>query len=361
MPLESKEGYQSKAYQRTAEIKSQLLHGLDINDRYNKEVDFVIRSAEVEFGDNDKILDFACGAGEHAKRLSERLGVEVDARDYSEELINIAQSRLETDELRSGVKDRISFAMGNMMDAKSSIKEGSHYKMITILGSSFQYLGSKASHEKALRDFFDILDPGGKMVIQFYNPIGETDPEEMTRRCEMFGGKISYPNDQPAGKLLKFFRKWKPGKYATANDIMRVLTDEKQGDGFYEYRAAPKLKEDELRGLKEIVDDQGKLLSYNDTDGNVVFRAHYRNGQLHQFTDQDGIMRVAMGRAYFDKEKNEENLGVAQFNLLLREDAYNKALKAMIEKAGFQNVRLEKEALSTDGKVMQYVVVAEKV
>ena len=32
----------------------------------------------------------------------------------------------------------------------------------------------------------------------------------------------------------------------------------------------------------------------------------------------------------------------------------------MIEKAGFQNVRLEKEALSTDGKVMQYVVVAEK-
>ncbi len=327
MVSESPETGYGRKYQRTAEIESRLSHGLDISERYQKETDFVIRSANLEFDEGDKVLDLASGVGGHSRLLAEKLSVSVDARDYEEDLVAAGQREL--DNVSEAVRDRVNIAWGDMGNALESVPGGTRYKMITILGSSFMYLGTKEAHQKALNDYYHLLEPGGKLVLQFRERKGQADLEAQQRlRQEL---NVDGFLQEATGRHNEF------GEFAEQGEKVYVMKDTRRGDGFYFYHVPV------------------------EADSNTIWKdARPEEGLPEGWYDDDDVAHSAFGRAYFDENGLEEDVGPAHVNDYMTENGYNKALKAMIEKAGFQNVHLDREPLSPDESWWQFAVVAEK-
>lgn len=301
LSIRGKETGYGEGYQRTAEIESRFSHGLDISDRYDKEVDFVLKSADLNFQPADKVLDLASGVGEHAVRMAKKLGVHVDAREYEEAPVLAGRKKL--DEIASEVRDRVTLAQGDMSQVKKAVPDGASYKMVTILGNSFMYLPTKEAHQQALKDYSDVLEPGGKLVIQFRETTGTGDPMKAKELHEGlhvsgFGQKADGPN----GKF---------GIHAKPEENVYVMKDDEKGDGFYFYNA-------------DVENKTGLKFKQNRSDG-------LKNG----WYDSDDVAHSAFGRAYFDANGNEQNLGVAQIIDYISRNGYQKALKSMLEKAGF--------------------------
>ncbi len=325
---ESPETGYGRKYQRTAEIESQFSHGLDIKERYEKEAGFVIRSAGLKFNEGDKVLDLASGVGGHSRLLAEKLGVHVDARDYEKDLVEAG--RRELDNVSETVRDRVNIAVGDMGKVVEAVPEGSQYKMITILGSSFMYLGTKEAHQKALEDYYDLLEPGGKLILQFRERKGQADAGQQQAMHERL--KVSGYSQKAVGEHGKF------GEFAKPREDVYVLKDDKKGDGFYFYDV-PVENTEGLTFYEGIGPEQGLPGGWYDSDN---------------------VRHSAFGRAYFDEHGVEEDVGPAQINDYMTENGYNKALKAMLEEAGFRNVHLDRDPLSPDGSWWQFAVVAEK-
>lgn len=327
MVSETPETGYGRRYQRTAEIESRYAHGMDLRERYEKEVDFVMRCADMEFDKDDKVLDLACGIGGHSRLMVERLGVHVDARDFEQDAIDVGRRELE--KVTESVRERLDLAVGDMGNILEKVQEGSRYKMITILGSSFMYLGTKEVHQKALNDYFDLLEPGGKLIFQFRQRKGDFDlkkQEEWQRKLKVKGFLT-----KASGKHGQF------GEFARLDEEVHVLQDEDKGDGFYFYDVA-------------VANTEG--LNYKE--------ARPEQRLAKGCYDSDDVCHSAFGRAYFDENGVEEKIGQVQIIDYMSENGYHKALKAMLEKAGFQNVHLEMEPLAPDNSFWQFAVVAEK-
>ncbi|MBI2453177.1 class I SAM-dependent methyltransferase [Candidatus Peregrinibacteria bacterium] len=326
--MESAEQYQSPRYQRTAEIESRVSHGMDIEERYEKEVDFILRATQINFQKNDRILDLACGAGGHSRCLAQKTGVEIDARDLSEALIQKAKDKT-VEEVSESVRDRIHFAVGDMGNIEGSITQEKTYKMITILGSSFMYLGTKENHQKALRDYFGRLERGGKLCLQFREKRGETNQAVQKEWQKRLG--VTVYSQKATGKKGQF------GEFAEADEDVHVLKDTTNGDGFYFYSVP-------MENTKDL-----------------MYKTARPEEKLREgWYDRDGVRQSGFGRAYFDTSGTEEDLGRTYIKDYMSVNGYNKALKRMLEEAGFINVRLESEPLSEDGSVLQFAVIAEK-
>lgn len=310
--LKTAEQYESPRYQRTAEIESRAFHGLTYEDRAKREADFMLRSAGIEIKQEDRILDLASGIAEHAHIMRMRTGADVDAREISQTLVSQAKSKEEIRQQTGAVRGKLDIALGDMGHILNSIPEGMKYKLITIGGSSFMYLPTEADHEKALADYFELLEPGGKIVIQYRERVQPPNENQRTEWCRKLGVQIE--TKKAEGTMGNF------GKYAKPDETVMILTDTEIGDGFYFYK----------------VDIPPALRS----EGNVL--------------------RQSFGRAYINPDGTEEDMGVAHIIDLNSKEGYEKGLKPMLERVGFKNIHLGEEALSPDGSYHMFAVVAGK-
>ena len=104
---------------------------------------------------SSKLLDLACGKGRHSKTLNE-LGYDVLGVDLSENSINEA-IRLSNDTLSFRVHDMREVLVGTKFDA------------IFNLFTSFGYFDSNKENERMCASIAQMLEPNGKLIIDFMN------------------------------------------------------------------------------------------------------------------------------------------------------------------------------------------------
>ena len=141
----------------------------------------IINRCNLNLGPGKRVLDLAVGEGDTSRYLA-ATGATVEATDYEQDLVD-AGVRRDT-ELRhsqapegvvSAIRSKIHQNLGQMTYSRAdygNVKEflpspeNNQYDAITVLSRSFIYLGERANYEKSLKDFYDLLKPGGKVVIQ---------------------------------------------------------------------------------------------------------------------------------------------------------------------------------------------------
>ncbi|MBU1993041.1 class I SAM-dependent methyltransferase [Patescibacteria group bacterium] len=302
MRAESNDHYNNTWYQRTAEIESLVLHGLPIKERYEREVNFVLKKGNLNLRPGDKVLDVASGIGEHARLISRRTGADVTATDLSENLINQAK---DIDSLQQQTRKDAYHIVGNVnyeVRDMGDLETKKQYKAITCMGTSFMYLGTHEAHCKALSDWHKLLVPGGKLAIQWRNDMRSVAGDFKVDANLSKRTKVSY------------------------NPGLDLLRDEDRGDGFY--------------------------FKYGDQEST----------QLQPYSDLGKIRKNVFNRIYIDEQGEEHDLGKVQAMDYMKKDAFP-ILKRMLEEAGFKNIKLvpnEKgDPLSPDGNVRMFAVTAE--
>lgn len=109
-----------------------------------------------EIGNEDKILDLACGKGRHSIYLNQK-GFDVEGIDLSEENIKYA-SQYENERLKFEVKD--------MRD----IYKPNTFNYIFNLFTSFGYFDSKEANLNVIDTAITSLKQNGILLIDFLNP-----------------------------------------------------------------------------------------------------------------------------------------------------------------------------------------------
>jgi SAM-dependent methyltransferase len=235
--VEAKETGYGDYYQRSVEIEAQALFGMKADDFYRRQVGLVLdeipdsisggpklnssktldpntvltrgfsqptkfkdlaRQAKIKvldkcdlgLGKEKRVLDIAVGEGDTSRYLAST-GAKVEARDLSKTLIDTAQerdSKLRTPSAAEATQQAIraqvltqigevNYGIGDMGDIKSSLPENQdgQFDTVSVLSRSFIYLLDPEKYQKALKDYNDLLTPGGKLVIQAREHIKKGD------------------------------------------------------------------------------------------------------------------------------------------------------------------------------------------
>jgi SAM-dependent methyltransferase len=155
----------------------------------------LIDSCNLNLGPGKRVLDIASGQGATSRYFAST-GAEVVSRDYSEDLAKEAAEKHEkvfgeVEGVREGVRSQVAkqqvgevhYGIGDMGNIKASLSETDpkSFDAITVMSRSFMYLLTKKDYQKAVKDYFDLLAPGGKLVLQWRERMKETMPwaEEM--------------------------------------------------------------------------------------------------------------------------------------------------------------------------------------
>ncbi len=109
-----------------------------------------------------RLLDVACGTGEHARLLSERHGFQVDGIDLQPEMVRLAAAKVPAGDFRAA--DMIDFDLGRSYDA------------VLCLFSSIGYVRTLANVERTLASFRRHLAPGGVIVVEPWFAPGVLEP-----------------------------------------------------------------------------------------------------------------------------------------------------------------------------------------
>ncbi|MBT4917330.1 class I SAM-dependent methyltransferase [Candidatus Peregrinibacteria bacterium] len=131
----------------------------------------LVGSCDLDLGPGKRVLDIASGEGDSSRYLS-TTGADVVSRDLSGSLVKKA---IERDlEIRNGVREGIgaslgdvTYNIGDMGDIGRSFDDDSEkFDVVSCMGRSFIYLLTRENYESALCEYFDLLNPGGKIVLQ---------------------------------------------------------------------------------------------------------------------------------------------------------------------------------------------------
>lgn len=263
---DSAEQYNSPYYQRTVGIESRFDYGCTAGERYEAETDFALGCAGVSFQEGDRILDLACGIGAHADLLREKTGCDVDAFDREPNPIEAAKSREEVAQAREGVRQAISFRVGDMADISQKIEGDRRYKLITILGDSFIYLPNEDAIKNAFQQYVDLLEPGGKLVLQFRGRGANYQENSAEKDAMRVKAGVVQRDDYVAKETYGDVSAGESVRYGLMQDIS-------QQDGVFYYMDAPKEQSSLPEGVRP---------------------------------------RYAFGRVYVDQEGVEHNLGTAE-------------------------------------------------
>jgi SAM-dependent methyltransferase len=106
-----------------------------------------------------KIIDLACGTGQHIIELS-KLGYNIDGSDPSEEMIKIAKQKNKENNLD------IEYFNESFQTSEKIKKK---YDVILSLFSSINYLTEYEDISKSLKNFKALLNEGGIFIFDFWN------------------------------------------------------------------------------------------------------------------------------------------------------------------------------------------------
>lgn len=122
-----------------------------------------------------RLLDVACGTGEHAHRLASQHGFEVDGLDLDPNLLRIA---------------RLKHPSGHFFEADMSAFElHSRYDAVLCLFSSIGYLVTLERVVSALVCFRRHLAPDGVVVVEPWFPPGRLDPDRTFHMTGTYNGR----------------------------------------------------------------------------------------------------------------------------------------------------------------------------
>jgi SAM-dependent methyltransferase len=100
-----------------------------------------------------RVLDVPCGQGRHAHLLAEA-GYDVDALDYSEDLLAIARKR--------GTGRRLRYTRGDMR--KLPARWTGRFDAVANLFTSFGFFLEPSDDRRVIAEFARVLQPGGVLV-----------------------------------------------------------------------------------------------------------------------------------------------------------------------------------------------------
>jgi len=143
----------------------------DIEQCDDELVAFIVEVLDLRPG--DRVLDLGCGSGVHALRLAQR-GIQVVGLDIAPSLVEYA-TRLAQEAGVSGA----TFVVGDMRDPLPALAPlGSpHFKAVTILSTSFGFLG-EAGDCATLTAVEKALLPGGQLFLDLADPAALMLPHE---------------------------------------------------------------------------------------------------------------------------------------------------------------------------------------
>lgn len=183
-----------------------------------------------------RVLDAACGTGQHALALAQR-GYDVTGADLSEGMI--AQARQNA--ARLGIPAR--FAVAGFGELATQL--GGGFDAVLCLGNSLPHLLTPEDLALALADFAAVLRPGGLLLVQNRNftPV--------VARRERWMGPEPHREGDHEWLFIRFYD-WEPDGRVAFN----VMTLRRQGDGPWRQsvsatRLWPQLDADLLPALAE--------------------------------------------------------------------------------------------------------------
>jgi SAM-dependent methyltransferase len=142
-------------------IHRQTIPGIE---RYDDElIAFIVERLDLRPG--DRLLDLGCGSGVHALRLAQR-GIQVVGLDIAPSLVGYATDLVE----KAGVAGA-TFVVGDMRNPQPALGllAARGYKAITILSTSFGFLG-EAADRQVLENAERLLIPGGQLLLDLADP-----------------------------------------------------------------------------------------------------------------------------------------------------------------------------------------------
>ena len=116
-------------------------------------------------GDNStqvRVMDTACGTGHHAIALA-NLGFQVSGSDLFPEMVSLADANAKA----AGVQ--VTFRTAGFGNISESFGQPGEFDAVLCLGNSLPHVTSEVDLEKALKDFKDLLRPGGLLLLQMRN------------------------------------------------------------------------------------------------------------------------------------------------------------------------------------------------
>lgn len=151
--------------------------------QYAEEAAFVHQCLR-EYGDgpSQKLLELACGTGTHALAF-EKLGYEVVAADYSEDMLRVAQAKA----LQAAAK--VTFIR---QDISALAIDGKPYDSVVCLFDSIGYLLANDAIRKVLQGVHQHLRPSGLFIFEFWHAaamLRRYDPIRV-RRWGIPGGEL---------------------------------------------------------------------------------------------------------------------------------------------------------------------------
>lgn len=271
----------------------------------------LIDNCNLNLGHGKRVLDIAVGEGDTSRYLA-TTGAAVEARDLSQTLIEAAKrrdqeirttSQNEPAGIAKTVKSQalnqlgeVIYGIGDMGKIKDSLEKSQKFDVVSIMSRSFIYLLDSAKYQQALQDYFDLLSPGGKIVIQSREHIKNGDlpwSEELKTSMSTEGGDFRM-TDHKTGKAYA----WRDLSEGTSKD----------------HRKTP--------------------------DGLTISKGS------RYFIDPDGTTHEMQKESF-------ESDDLLSLKFLPR-------WKEMLEKAGFKKVGIKAQELSPDGTEIMYAIVAEK-
>lgn len=106
------------------------------------------------------LVDVACGTGLHAILLS-KMGIKTTGVDISETMLR--QADLHGRDMNA----EVTWIKSSMEELKSNLNE--KYDSLFCTGNSIPHILDKSSLKKTFKGFYDLLNPGGLLVIQLLN------------------------------------------------------------------------------------------------------------------------------------------------------------------------------------------------
>lgn len=186
LETDSQKYYSDKKVAENYDIERFLTPGGIMFDEFEKSV--VISNLPMN-NTNAKILDAGAGSGRFTIEIAKR-GFHVIACDYSPAMLDVIRSKIEN----FGLTDNVELSRQDITQMTFKSNEFDYVYSLRVLVN----LDTKDNERKALNEIIRVCKPGGKILIEFVNPlsIASLGPkkESMMSMKEVKNMIFTYPN-----------------------------------------------------------------------------------------------------------------------------------------------------------------------